>query len=83
MGSSPTAGTQTIVLRVHCRIADSLLSRGEKVSTSQLMTGGRSSVSRMTYAGLTPEDPVDADSVGENNGYPDARDQEHVAQGLL
>ena len=82
MGSSPTAGTRTLVLRVHGRITDSLLSRGEEVSTIQL-TGGRSSVSRITNAGLPPEDPVDADSVCKHNGYADARDQEHVAQGLL
>ena len=82
MGSSPTAGTRTLVLRVQSRIADSLLSRGEEEASSR-STGGRSSVSRITNAGLTPEDPVDADGVGEHNGYPDARDQEHVAQGLV
>jgi len=82
VGSSPTAGTQNIVLRVHCRIADSLLSLGEEVSTSQL-TGGRSSVGRITNAGLTPEDPVDADGVCKHNGHADTRDQEHVAQCLV
>ena len=82
MGSSPTAGTRTLVLRVHGRITDSLLSRGEEEASSQ-STGGRSSVSRITNAGLTPEDPVDANGVCKHNGHADTRDQEHVAQGLV
>ena len=82
MGSSPTAGTLTLVLRVHSRIADSLLSRGDEEASSQ-STGGRSSVSRITNAGLTPEDPVDANGVCKHNGHADTRDQEHVAQGLV
>jgi len=58
------------------------LSRGDEEASSQ-STGGRSSVSRITNAGLTPEDPVDANGVCKHNGHADTRDQEHVAQGLV